>query len=473
MDDQLNNNLEDFLNSSMERFDDVPSSQVWDKIDKRLVEDKKKPNFITWKFLLPIFLITVSVLSISLFLFKNNNEINIIQDQLSQIENQNIESLEKKTPVVAIENNDDIQLNNTISQNTSNTKTPIENNGKNTIEEKVSPLDTQEKRANVSNSSSSQKRTPTVEKKIFNNKSKEKQTQNSSSFSKIIPASIDYTNFSNTTPNPPITFVEKPNSSTPLIKKNIVENNPFNPLFKIASPQIISPLEVKDYLLFISQRDIGNLAFTEPIMASKSDHSLFHHYRFGLNARFANTFIKHNTDFNGTESYGFRHEYILNPKWAITNSINFNVQHYDITTSSGILEKAVVREYTDRDFNDIGVTEIDVNSEYIDIPLGIKWNYKVSPTGWSYFLNPSAVWQVYLPQMFSFIQTDNNVIVRNDSRIVASLGSANLGLGMEKKIGDHLYFQCSLWGEYSFIPLGTQKDKIKLIGVRTSLLFGK
>jgi len=483
MNDKLNNNLEEFLNNSMDHFDDVPSNNVWDsveqKLDGEMEEEKNKPFFFGWKFISSLIVIGILVASISVFQIKNNQEIKTIQDQLSQLENKNhinpnseekeLSTLSTQVELKSLEE-DELKANTKEqepikSPHTTQTTDQIisYNNSKNEYPSSKNKSKFNKTLSTFKNNIDTKNNIPNIFERSNAPLSIEDDLSNSESLTQVVKTAPERKN------NNIIS-----SKSTNTLKKNKTDRNSIpSDLSNRKNQTVIESLNSKLYFLPNNENQINLLNLSEPIIVNRPDSHFSSRYRIGLNARFANTFIKHNTDFNGTESYGIRHEYLLNDRWALTNSINFNIQHYDIIGESGIVEKAVVREYTNRDFNDISIREIDVNAEYIDIPLGLKWNFKETRRGWNYFINPSAVWQIYLPQMFSFTQTDQNVIVRNDSRIIASLGSASIDVGIEKRIGNHFYFQCSLWGEYSFIPLGTQQDKIKLVGVRTSLLFGK
>jgi len=196
-------------------------------------------------------------------------------------------------------------------------------------------------------------------------------------------------------------------------------------------------------------------------------------YRYGVTGRAYNTFVPDGTNFNLSTSYGVRHELTFKQKWSLTHSIEFNEQEYLIKMDSGALPRSVLDKYPDSPGAYADVRSVKSRAKYFDTQLGIKYQWPSKSGKLSYFVNPAVVWQLYLPQEFNYdlIQAQDLLVERRE--YVAYLGSINLQLGIERSLNQNIDFQLALFVEESMIDLGFDNQDLTLVGLRSSVLFGK
>jgi len=454
------NNLEEFFSNSMEQFNDSPSDRVWEGISDRLDEEDRRP--VLWWRHYPLMVLPIMVIgALALYSLINRNENQKI------IDNPIAQKAQVKETIDPIKQNYEIvsdQMQEVVSENVKIKETDPDKLNSKTIT--LNPTSSRSSNARVqeletnSQYNSYQYSEQRSNKPIadVNDLQNEQQINNVS-----LNNSINDPRSSDNEDQEQKLINEKNNSNSyplEIENKQDATQKQVNQLFSF--PILDGLIEIEHDRKLVSP----------PIVKIEKDH--WSKYRVGLSGRFANTFVSDNKMFNGNESYGLRQEYYITKSLAITNAIHFNIQHYDIESSATTIEPVVVQRYTSRSFDDSGgLQKIESNSEYVDLSLGLKYELGRRLFGFKTFINPSFVGQVYMPQTFKFLDLRGDLRVRENKSIVMYLGSANLNIGVEKQLNKHIYFQVSLWGEHSFIPIGLQREKIQTIGISTSLLFGK
>lgn len=453
------NDLEKFFSNSMEQFNDSPTDLVWEGISDRLDEDDTRPFF--WWRRYPLMVLPILVIgALALYSLINKNEIPGSSDQSKS---QNIQVEETKDP---IKQNYEFANDHIQEVPTKNVKSKEDNpkllNSKSIV-------------LNPSSSTSSIVEVQDLESNSqFNSIQYSEQRSNKPIVNEYDSRHEDQ--FRKGTLILPVNIPRASDNVYQEQKPQDINNNSSNYSLTEKNKQVVTQEKVNQLISFpkldgLIQLDHDRKLVSPPIIKIEKEH--FSKYRVGFNGRFANTFVSDNNMFNGNESYGLRQEYYFTNRLAITNAVHFNIQHYDIESSSTIIEPVVVQRYTSRSFDDSGgLQKIESNSEYIDLSIGLKYDPGKRLFGFKTFINPSFVGQVYMPQTFKFLDLRGDLRVRENKSIVMYLGSANLNIGIEKQLNKRMYLQISLWGEHSFIPIGLQREKIQTIGVSTSLLFG-
>ena len=74
--------MEEFFRKSLDKFNEDPSGNVWDDLDRKLAQDKPKGFFFDWlKYLLPATLLLCSFLAFSYY------QMQVLEDYKKQISN--------------------------------------------------------------------------------------------------------------------------------------------------------------------------------------------------------------------------------------------------------------------------------------------------------------------------------------------------------------------------------------------------
>lgn len=457
MEDNKNNNIEAFFKKSMEAFNDEPSPEVWTALNARLDEESPSRFLLFFKkymvWLVPALLIP------SIYFISISDKVTL-ENPLSQIEESADIKKEKELKQTEIPQTE-------LSIANLNNKDIIENalKNSNTTEQTNANEENIGINANAFNSEiKSEVSRPVIRKAPIKN--------NNQLDSPLIPTLNN-------------SEVEKSKNANYGLGQNMQTDFPeptdskFEPKENGVSKKLNSLLSIQNLkqgsILHLLSNDraipsAGTFA-TDPIIINSN--SMRGVYIAGLSVKFFNTFVKYSSGFNGSEGYGIRQEYKIGKSFALTNSIHFNVQHYDINVNSSPLDESIVGMYTRRSLDDLSVTSIESNSEFVDFSLGLKWMAS-SPEGRTrLFINPSLVWQLYMPQDFIFTQQNNSQLYRMDSRLILYLGSGRLNVGLEKALNKNVIVQLSLFGEASLRPIGIQNEKFKLLGIQSSILFGR
>lgn len=442
--EEKNNNMEEFFQRSLEQFDEVPSSQVWEKIDVRLDEDQKwySSLFAWFKTLIPLLL---ALLIIGAYHLYSSNKINSSDNHLLSAQ-QTIQKLEKENQKLSIlinQNNERInsysvqlQLNekqyNSLNDQFVNLNTSFRNN--------------QKKLNTVSQTENSTYRDLLL---MYHNQSKELHALHS----KI---SIESTSV---------------NSSSQ--KKSIVARPPvLNKSDSYLIPKISSYFyPIKDILIIKTLEGLNKNKGEALADDEAETNSKVRKFRFGVNARYFNTLVKSSNLVNPGFSWGLRAEYKLGNKWFITSDLHYNDQVYIVDPGPGGFSQESLKKYPLGIDNGNSVKNISTRSKYFDYNLGIKYLINPAKNKFNFYVNPSIVWQLYLPQEYTYGLAQANDLFHTQREYTGYLGSGNLRLGIERNLNERMLFQLNLWGEQSFIELGYDKQFVTMVGVGSSILF--
>ncbi len=458
MEERKDNNMEDFFRNSMEQFDDTPSDTVWSGIEDRLVKSDEKNRFIfkMWFFRGMFFLCLIGAAMTYFYFLEDVSQI----DEFQKLSNEKVHDKRSKNQKRE-EDEKRLSFDETKSVELVSNKEKVEIDRSNKyLNTKHSVQDISQKRNNdVASINYNKVDKINIDEPVFNVSSESSASMISDSRSNKMNHTSRQEEVFNTNRTDAVYPQQEAILDTQYLKikkLNSLANVGFMPLLSFSST--------------VKNINSNRLTF---FSNTRSKRSHFGNYKLGISGRFFQTFVSDfDGVFNASESFGIRHELALSKKVWLTNAIYYNIQHYDVMPMNGPVNHDVLARYTAKDFQTEIVT-IESKSEYFDFPLGLKWSFNKKDSGWSMFINPSINWQLYLPQNFKFIQADDVVIERNDQRMFAYLGSTAMRWGIEKKMSNSMFFQLDLWGEYSFIPIGIQEEKLKMLGISGSILFGK
>jgi len=455
-----NKRLEEFFQNSMEQFNDVPSNNVWEGLSDKLDQN------ITWqqslwarlKYILPLVLLFGFMGGYTCFTHHKLQKANL---KLAILQADNL-SLEAENKLCG-KNSVSLQNQESLSTKTVPISTVIPNSA---IEKTKSITAIEQKITDTSLVKSLRKTIAVLQEKIQSQKTvlaalnkttiNNKLNTNNSFLRKEL-----LTNISNEQGN-----IEGDNAQNSIIKEKDLTTN------DIVKKEIrkLKLLEL-DQAISVSQNTLS--ANSKPISFPLDKHTISNRYRFGINTRLFTTITENPYHFNLGNSFGITQEYRLNKHWSITNNIQFNHQKYRVRSETGTLSNAVLKNFPGYLNDSDNVVSIETESRYFDTNLGIKYCLISNWKNQKLSINPSIVWQLYLPQNFEFNlqQSRNTVFTKNI--YYAYLGSANISLVYEKRLGNKSNLQLSLWGEKSFIPLGEDNQYITMFGLSGGIIFGK
>lgn len=197
-------------------------------------------------------------------------------------------------------------------------------------------------------------------------------------------------------------------------------------------------------------------------------------YSVGLTARMFTTYLKGDQHEAPGFSAGIVQELGLSKRLFLTNAIRFNLQMYRMDNDvTGVIEKERVNKFPGAQHFENNVTEIKATNRYFDLPLGLKWIFLNDQKSNRYYINPSVVWQWYLPQHFKYTFLNSSSSNTKDKRHFAYLGSFNVEVGVEKYLTRNSSWHLGVWAERSIIPLGVEDERITMVGVSTAFVIGK
>ncbi len=194
-------------------------------------------------------------------------------------------------------------------------------------------------------------------------------------------------------------------------------------------------------------------------------------YDVGLGGKAFITLVENGYHFNESYGVGIRQEYKLSPRLSLTNSLHLNEQSYHIDSNEPVLSDEVLDRFPRSVGSEYEVKRIDVQANYFDATFGAKWTFNPRNEDSQFFINPEAVWQLYLPQSFTYDLKNTSDIVITQNEYVAYLGSARLSLGFDKKLVGNWKYQMALYAERSFIPIGYDEQIMTMVGLSGHVMF--
>lgn len=453
--------MEEFFNRSLERFDELPSDDVWTNVSERLTAEENWYDPI-WASLKLIFPFLLALLLMGLYYFNTQKNIKQLNHQLTEA-NTTIQNLKSKHQTTINNLNSSTktkdQLQSTIHQNNERFKN-LDNN--------YSLLNN--KYALLLNKTTTQSTPQITNQQINKIQALQKQITdlqfalNQKEAELIaLKAGCNQENNSKTSTN------NKANNQQPtdLFCNNLQHTLQLRPL----NLTINNALKTKLDLLRSTAPTKQNTTTKEQEEQEEEIKRQNHNIRIGIKTRYFNALVQNSILVNPGFSNGLRTEIGLNNKWAVTGDLLYNSQVYTIDAGQTTFSKTSLERYPGGLEDNTNINIITARTRYFDASPGIKFTPNYAPDKFNFFINPSVVWHLYLPQEYQFnLRQESNVLYKENT-IIAYLGSGNLSVGFEKRISPKIHFQINLWGEQSFIPLGYERHYITKFGVSSAILF--
>ena len=436
-----NNNMEEFFKRSLEQFDEVPSDNVWNNVSDRLTLEAKwyDPILTVLKSALPFLIAFLMIGAYHLYI---QNSLTNYKTELSEaksiIENLQTENKGYLSQITGIE-----QLKSDFLENINDKKLEIETLTK---ENKLISFSYNQllKTSNNNRNSNDQLTLQNLRNEI---RILEERIQLKDAEILAFKSNHNYESLSPS--NRTTELFCSQFKYLPRVRSNRIINQ--NHLLSVNKPNSVTPNAPSQ------TEDISNIRYKR--------------FKFGLKARYFNTLVKDSRLVNPGFSQGIRAEYMFGKKWGVTGDLLYNQRTYTIASSQGSFSPESLKNYPGGVDQKLNVNNISARTRYFDASLGIKYIPNFGTNKTNFFINPSVVWHLYLPQDYQFGLTQESDIHYTQRTYLAYLGSGNLNVGFERKINSSLHFQVSLWGEQSFIPLGYERQYVSMFGASTSILF--
>ncbi len=444
-----NKRLEQFFQQSMDRFNESPDDLVWDNIADRLDDDA--PWYLllwrNYKHWLPLLLALMLLGTYWMFQKDNSNGFNIEQQNkyMSQLTVKN-DQLEEKLKTFTSEID---QYKNQLA----------------TLKSQLHEQAQTGENENVKNKYS--KKAPSTDDKIYTliraNKTLKQELANMQSKMENLQSALNIctTNYHSLVKAKDTQTIEQEVQKVNSAGLSLI---PYFPWKKTLN---------KDFKL--PEKDAHQSMVFTPKSSITKKGAKPKRYRLGPSARLFNTYVQNSAQVNPGRSWGLKQEYKLNHRFSLSHMLHYNEQEYTISNannnplSADVLERipgGIERENT-------SVSQVDARSKYLDTNLGIKWNLTPNKKDFNWYINPSIVWQLYLPQEFQFSIAQADDIIVTENRYLGSLGSANIELGTEKRLANNLRLVVNAYYEQSFIPVGFDYQYLSIAGIGTKLMFGQ
>ncbi len=431
--EDFNNNMEEFFKRSMERFDELPSDDVWTNISDRIAMEAKwyDPIVAHLRTILP-FLLAVLLIATNTVYSKHKNK--VITNQLTTAQSK-IQNLEKEN----------LEYKNEIDEIKNEFLTVIQEKNK-----KVEQLNDNLRNQKQLHQSSYYTLRISQQKLIDHQKRTIESLQQD-----LVSVNAEFLRLHNK-------YFIKELSSSQIENISICHNAKYLPgvgLFRI---------------LHNSDQNLNTRHTTamEKFSHNIETHQLKKHQRLklGIHLRYFNTLVKDSKLVNPGIGRGIRAEYKINQKWALTSDFLYNGQSYTIESTQGSIPTDNLKRYPGGVEENSNVQNINTRKKYFDFNLGIKYTPNYTSGKLNFFINPSIVWQLYLPQEFQYNLSQQSDIHYTQKSVTGYFGSAHMGFGFEKEFAKNRILQINLWGEQSFVPLGYEKQFVTMFGLGTTIL---
>jgi len=466
------NDMQEFLKNSMEQFNSSPSSDVWENIDSQL--SASMPFYKKWFFwgALALSLLLITLFGTTFNLYQTNQDL-LIKSNAALEENL---LLHKEID----------QLNNSLSRTQSNLDR--EQTARLEIESQLksnSPIN-QADRHYVSNSQ-------LINKDITKNVDGLTQQFTSHRFRASMSDNVNSPFFPRSTLHGPEESVLSNNiilnkpldheevemrdlwtkSIPPLSLKSLAHttSNTSSSSINSMPPPLESSFKEKDIwmrkleLQSLLQNIKSSLSFDPSFETPKG----WHWYRFGILTGVHTTWTDLGKQWDAGYTVGLSNEVILNKKLGLTFDFRYNSQQYRFDVNDSNINS--ISDYP-RAPSAQSIEDIEVKSRYFDLPIGLSYAVPLSRK-LKLRINPALAWQVYLPQKYEYNIGENVKFGNVEERYFLYLGSAHLNLDIERKLNADVAWRIGLWGEVGLIPLGIERRKIRMFGIKSAIIFGK
>ncbi len=191
--------------------------------------------------------------------------------------------------------------------------------------------------------------------------------------------------------------------------------------------------------------------------------------RWGFSGNSFTTFTDLDTDLRNGWSAGLDFEYQLLRKTALTASLKYTQQYYDVNIS----DPSDADKFPHGHIFDDSLNGVSVVNRYAELPIGLKWSCLLPKGNTSWYVNPGVAWQFYFPQHFDYQFTSDPNMDISDHRFFLYFGSAFLNTGMEGDFSDRFHWQLGIWAEKGLVDYGLADRQVFNLGLRGAILFGK
>ena len=445
--DNKNNKLEDFFNQSINHFDDSPSDAVWEGLQERLDNDMTIWDKITTS-LRKYFPYLILLLGLSTYHFFAQNKINTFQDRIDKIQTENSTL--------------NLQLNECDKKSTS-LFTDIQSTSA-ALQQSKQQIGILEQKLFSANNTTNQ-----LQDKLTNAYTNATALQNQMNH-------IEATSIQNTIPiilpteqiivNQPKELIPFPEKLAELKDSKLSESD-FKRNLSTFSTRRPSKLTPRGLLMPNALSRI--IPFMDPEPKVK-----FSKFRIGYEFKGFHVVSNTNSDvINFGHTNGAKLEWVIKNKFALTGGINFVDQTYKVKNSNNPIPVSQLLRYPEGTSFGLDVNEIDVENNYFEFPVGIRFPVKYFNDNFGIYLNPAVVWQFHLPQNYEYNSSLNSIYKFKNEQYFGYLGSAQMTLGLEKTIHKKLVWQLGLYGEKSLIGFGAEDQNFSAFGISSSILFQK
>ncbi len=463
-----NDNMEEFFKNSLDRFDELPSDEVWVELDNRLDNDKPLGFLANWfKFLvLAAFLVS----GFSFIYYKQNQLLKEYKIELSSLVGEN-DDLKQK---LALGSSDikDTKLKQEI---------PLQQNIRRQQNAQTIPERQQQRVVFQANNTSQFK---LVRDTVFIIKYVE------NTFSQLNHSLAE----SNTTPfasgeKAPFSILNYPyktSASNNIFESDYTQNknspNVLSSHNNLSNRIVSSNIPIPDLIGRMKFNSISkskrkkkkHKPYEGPVMIDldpwgQPEFS----YRVGVSISLLNSLI--GEQFSNSSigfGYGLIQEIGLSTRFAVTSGINKNSQEYALSNNGLPLELSQIGTFPNQENFNESIIRVEVENEFYEIPVGVKYNFYVDNQK-SFFINPSVKWSIHKPQQFNYFLTENRIQTFSSERRFGYLNAINLSIGVEKIINPLIRYQLSLGYDHSLTEVGVEKQRLNTLFLKGNVLFGK
>lgn len=448
-----NENMEEFFKKSLDKFNDVPSEDVWSRLDERLEKDKPRGFMMNWfKYLLPAILLLGGLSAIFYY------QLNLLEDYKAQLSK-------------IIDQNKDLQI-----------QLELKNNDVTDVAQTVNPL-YNGKLVNEELQSEFIRLIDTVYIiKYVENESRP-----------ILMSRLDrpFFDFSTHETNQ---FLD---SHFGTIGHDLASSSRFTKQKSSRSPVLLSNY-IKDRVL-LSQSPVDTM-FTKMTFAyrgkskrkrKKKKQGLFEpkgpiiidqsdpwgqpefYYRAGVSLNIINS-LKGESFSNSSIGfgYGLLQEIGLTSRFSINSGIMRNTQEYALSNRDLPLEMSQISNFPNQENLRSNILRVEVENRFWEIPIGIKYDF-YQDNKKSFFINPAVKWSIHQPQQFNYYLAEDRFNSFSTDQKFGYLNAIHFAFGIEKEINPFTSYQVSIAYDHNLEPIGIEQQRLHSLYLKANLLFGK
>ncbi|MEM1123692.1 MAG: hypothetical protein AAGJ18_24855 [Bacteroidota bacterium] len=164
---------------------------------------------------------------------------------------------------------------------------------------------------------------------------------------------------------------------------------------------------------------------------------------------------------------GVEADYLLNRRFGLTAGVHYLNQTYSL---SGTAANSVLPNYFGV-LSDKPLSSLQVQNKVLSGQLGFRWTFPAQ-NGKNWFLHKAIAGLMHLPQQFTYDYLDAGTITLAEDRYFLYLGTIDTFLGKEF-YQKRTKCQLGLYHSFTLTPLGTERRKLHLFGVKAAVKFIK